>query len=288
MAYSFKKNARTNSWLPRRWPTHIMLFFAALIMLYPLLWMVSSSLKPELEIFQSSSLIPSEVTFRHYTEGWTALQTPFTRFFVNSFIIVTLAIIGNVLTSSVTAYAFARLNFKFKRIWFSLMLMTLMLPFHVTLVPRYILFNELDWINTILPLVVPNFMATEAFFIFLNVQFIRGIPKELDEAAAVDGATKWQIFSRIIFPLSKPALITTAIFSFIWTWNDFLSQLLYLNNMDLFTVPLALRQFVSAMDQSSFGQLFAMSTLAQIPVLLFFVFGQKYIVEGIATTGFKG
>lgn len=273
--------------IPKRWKVHFLLLLATIVMLYPLLWMVSSSVKPELDIFKDSSLIPSQITFSHYVDGWTALQTPFTRFYINSFIVVTLAVIGNVLTSSVTAYAFARLNFKFKRMWFTFMMMTLMLPFHVTLVPRYIMFNELDWINTILPLVVPHFMATEAFFVFLNVQFIRGIPKELDEAAAVDGASKWQIFTRIIFPLSQPALITTAIFSFIFTWNDFLSQLLYLNQTELFTVPLALRQFVSAMDQSSFGQLFAMSTLAQIPVLLFFIFGQKHIVQGITTTGFK-
>ncbi|QPC83730.1 carbohydrate ABC transporter permease [Phototrophicus methaneseepsis] len=274
--------------IPRYWPVHLMLILATIVMLYPLLWMVSSSLKPETEIFQSSGLIPSELTFSNYTEGWTALQTPFTRFYINSFIIVILVVIGNVLTSSLTGYAFARVKFPGKRIWFSLMLLTLMLPFHVTLVPRYIMFSELNWINTILPLVVPSFLATEAFFVFLNVQFIRGIPRDLDEAASVDGASRWQIFTRIIFPLSTPALITTAIFSFIWTWNDFLSQLLYLNKTELLTVPLALRQFVSAMDQSSYGQLFAMSTLAQIPILLFFVFGQKYIVEGIATTGFKG
>ncbi|MAU12886.1 MAG: sugar ABC transporter permease [Anaerolineaceae bacterium] len=279
---------RSLSLIPKRWPIHLMLILATVIMLYPLLWMVSSSLKPETEIFESSGLIPSQLTFSNYVNGWTALQTPFTRFYINSFIIVIVSVIGNVLTSSLTGYAFARLEFRFKRIWFSLMLMTLMLPFHVTLVPRYIMFNELDWINTFLPLVVPSFMATQAFFVFLNVQFIRGIPRDLDEAAAVDGANKWDIFRRIIFPLSMPALITTAIFSFIWTWNDFLSQLLYLNKTELLTVPLALRQFVSAMDQSSFGQLFAMSTLAQIPILLFFVFGQKYIVEGIATTGFKG
>ncbi len=268
--------------------THLALIGALLVMIYPLLWMISSSLKAENEIFQNPGLIPGELVFSNYTEGWTALQTSFTRFYINSFIVVGLSVIGNVLSCSVTAYAFARLEFAGKRIFFGLMLATLMLPFHVTLVPRYILFNELNWINTILPLVVPNFLATTAFFIFLNVQFMRGIPRELDEAAEVDGASKWQIFTRIIFPLSMPALITTAIFTFIWTWNDFLGQLLYLNNHDLMTVPLALRQFVSAMDQSSFGQMFAMSSLALIPVMLFFVFGQKYIVEGISTTGFKG
>ena len=271
-----------------KWATHITLVLAALVMLYPLMWMLSSSVKPETEIFKNPGLIPQDFTLSNYTDGWTALQTPFTRFYINSFIVVGLSVIGNVLSCSLTAYAFARLEFKFKRGWFIIMMATLMLPGHVTLVPQYIMFTKLNWINTILPLVVPNFMATSAFFIFLNVQFMRGIPRELDEAAAVDGASKWQIFMQIIFPLSMPALITTAIFTFIWTWNNFFSQLLYLNKIELYTVPLALRQFVSAMDQSSFGQLFAMSTLAQIPVMLFFIFGQKYLVEGISTTGFKG
>jgi len=272
----------------KRVAIHISLLASLIVMIYPLLWMVSSSLKTETEIFQSSGLIPDELIFSNYTEGWTALQTPFTRFYINSLIIVGAAVIGNIISCSLTAYAFARLNFAFKNALFGLMLATLMLPFHVVLVPQYILFSELGWINTFYPLIVPSFLATTPFFIFLNVQFIRGIPKALDEAAEVDGANKWQIFFYIIFPLSKPALITTAIFTFIWTWNDFLRQLLYLNQRELTTVPLALRQFVSAMDQSSFGQLFAMSTLALVPVMLFFVFGQKYLVEGISTTGFKG
>ena len=268
--------------------THIFLILGSIVMIYPLLWMLSSSFKPEGVIFRDLGLIPDPFVIQNYTEGWTALQSPFTRFFVNSFLIVGLTILGNLITCSVTAYAFARINFRFKRVWFALMLSTIMLPYHVTVVPQYMLFNALGWVNTFFPLFVPNFFATNAFFVFLIVQFIRGIPRDLDDAAAVDGASKFQIYIRIILPLTTPALITTAIFTFIWTWNDFFSQLIYLNDINLFTVPLALRQFTSAMDESSFGALFAMSILALIPTFIFFIAAQKYLVQGISTTGFKG
>jgi multiple sugar transport system permease protein len=168
------------------------------------------------------------------------------------------------------------------------MIGTLMLPFHVTVVPQYIIFNSLGWINTFLPLIVPKFFAVDAFFIFLMVQFIRGIPMELEQAAMVDGCNRFQIFILIILPLMAPALVTTTIFTFIWTWNDFFSQLLYLNAEKNYTVSLGLRQFLDASGQSSWGSMFAMTTLSLVPVFLVFLFFQKRLVEGIATTGLKG
>jgi multiple sugar transport system permease protein len=167
------------------------------------------------------------------------------------------------------------------------MLITIMLPIHVVIVPQYVLFSELGWINTFLPLIVPKFLATNTFFVFLMVQFFRGIPKELDEAARLDGAGHLRIFFRIMMPLSLPALATTAIFTFIWTWNDFFSQLIFLTNPDKYTVPVALRTFVDSTGASSWGSLFAMSIVSLIPVFLVFLFGQKYLVKGIATTGIK-
>lgn len=272
----------------KKWLIHLFLLAGAIIMLYPLLWMFSSSLKPQSLIFRETGLWPSEITFENYLRGWSALNIPFSRFFLNSFIIASLAVIGTVFSSSISAYAFARLNFRFKRIWFALMLMTIMLPGHVTLIPQYILFFKLEWINTFYPLIVPEFFATNAFFIFLNIQFIRGIPKELDEVAEVDGANHFQIYWRIIFPLSMPALITTAIFAFIWNWDNFFSQLLYISNIRLHTVPLALRAFLDSSGESSFGPLFAMSTLSLIPVFILFVVAQRYLVQGISTSGLKG
>jgi multiple sugar transport system permease protein len=268
--------------------THLILMVGAAVMLYPLLWMLSSSFKPESLIFRDLSLWPSQFTLEHYVRGWTALRVPFGRFYLNSFIVVGLTVIGNVISCSITAYAFARLNFALKRFWFAVMLTTIMLPYHVTLVPQYVLFHRLDWINTFLPLFVPNFLATNAFFIFLIVQFIRGIPLDLDQAAMVDGANAFQIFRLIILPIAKPALITTAIFTFIWNWDNFFSNLLYLNSIRLWTVPLGLRAFVDSMGATSYGPLFAMSILSLVPVFVFFLTAQRELVEGISTSGLKG
>jgi multiple sugar transport system permease protein len=182
--------------------THFCLILGAMVMLYPLLWMLSSSFKPETLIFRELGLWPTQFTLENYTHGWTALRVPFGVFFLNSFIVVGLTVVGNVISCSITAFAFARLNFAFKRFWFAVMLATIMLPYHVTLIPQYVLFHNLGWINTFLPLFVPNFLATNAFFIFLIVQFIRGIPLDLDQAAMVDGASAWQIYRLIILPIS--------------------------------------------------------------------------------------
>nr|WP_307721126.1 carbohydrate ABC transporter permease [Streptomyces otsuchiensis] len=267
--------------------THLVLILFGLMMLYPLLWMISSSLKPEEIIFREQGLIPTSITFDNFVNGWNALRHPFSHYLFNSAVITAGAVVGNLLACSLAAYAFARLEFPFKKFWFAVMLGTIMLPLHVVLVPQYILFSELGWINTFYPLIVPKFLATDAFFIFLMVQFIRTLPRDLDEAALIDGAGHWRIFSRIIIPLSTPALATTAIFTFIWTWNDFLSQLIFLTNPDMHTVPVALRTFLDSSGDSSWGPMFAMSVIALGPIFGFFLAGQKYLVRGIATSGLK-
>ncbi|RYG86233.1 MAG: carbohydrate ABC transporter permease [Alphaproteobacteria bacterium] len=266
---------------------HTSLLSASFIMCYPLLWMLSSALKPASEVF-SEGLIPSVLTLENFSYGWNALGVSFTRFFTNSLVMCGLAVVGTTLSSALTAYAFARLNFRFKRTAFALMLLTIMLPGFVTVIPEYMIFRALGWINTSMPIWVPTFFAVNGFFVFLHVQFIRGIPRELDEAATLDGANKWQIFWYIILPATKPALITTAIFAFVWTWDNFFGQLIYLSNIQVFTVPLALQAFMDSMGESSYGPLFAMSVLSLVPAFAFFIFAQRYIVEGIATTGFKG
>ncbi len=266
---------------------HGMLIAASFIMLYPLLWMLASAFKPESQIFTDLSIFPSSFDFKNFREGWTALQTSFTVFYWNSFVIAILVVIGNLISCSLTAYAFARLEFPGRNILFAIMLGTLMLPYHVTLIPQYVLFLKLGWIDTILPLVVPKFMAADAFFIFLMVQFFRGIPRELDEAAQMDGCSPWRIYLKIIMPLSLPVLATAGIFSFLWTWNDFLGPLVYLNDTANYTVPLALRSFVDATGTSAWGQLFAMSTLAILPIFLVFLCFQRLIIEGVAMSGMK-
>jgi len=267
---------------------HAALCFASLVMLYPLLWMLASSFKDEAEIFAHGvSIFPTSWTLDAYRRGWEGLTVTFDVFFWNSAVISILSVIGNVVSCSLAAYAFARLQFKGRNFWFALMLGTLMLPYHATLIPQYVLFLHLDWVNTILPLVVPKFMAVVAFFIFLMVQFFRGIPRELDEAAKMDGCGPWRIYWKIMLPLSLPVMATAAIFSFIWTWDEFFAPLIYLNDMGSYTVQLGLRAFVDSSGKSDFGALFAMSVLTLVPVFVFFIFFQRLLIEGIATTGMK-
>ena len=266
---------------------HVALLGASVLMLYPLLWLLAASFRPENEIFTSASIIPSSWSIDSYIRGWNGLRTSFGTFYVNSFIISGLSVLGNVFACSMAAFAFARLQFKGKNFWFAMMLMTLMLPYQVTLIPQYVLFLQLGWVNTFLPLVVPKFLAADGFFIFLMVQFFRGLPKELDEAAQMDGCSPWRIYWKIIIPLSMPVLATAAIFTFIWTWDDFFGPLIYLSEMKSYTVMLGLRTFTDSTGESDYGGLFAMSALSLVPIFLFFLFFQRLLIEGIATTGMK-
>jgi len=266
---------------------HIVLIGASIVMLYPLLWMLSSSFRPENEIFTATSLWPSSFSLDAYFRGWSGLRVPFSTFFLNSLLISVLSIAGNLITCSLAAFAFSRLEFWGKNFWFAMMLGTLMLPYQVTLIPQYVLFHNLNWVNTYLPLVVPKFLAADAFFIFLMVQFFRGIPKELDEAAQMDGCSPWRIYWKVLLPLSMPVLATAAIFTFIWTWDDFFGPLIYLSDIRTYTVQLGLRTFTDSTAQSDWGGLFAMSILTLLPVFVFFLFFQRLLIEGIATTGMK-
>ena len=266
---------------------HIFLILTSLIMVYPLIWMVASSLKPDNQIFGDLGLWPSEFRWENYYNGWNAMAVSFTKFFLNSTFVTVLSVIGNVISCSFAAYAFARLEFTGKNIWFALMMMTLMIPYHVVLIPQYVLFLKMGWVDTYLPLIVPRFLAGDAFFIFLMVQFFRQLPRELDEAAMIDGCSPFKIYWAIIMPLSIPAMATAAIFSFIWTWEDFLGPLVYLNDMQDYTVPLALRSFIAQDSVSAYGQLFAMSILSIVPIILFFVIFQRLIIRGIAMSGLK-
>ncbi|MEV7227616.1 MULTISPECIES: carbohydrate ABC transporter permease [Polymorphospora] len=269
----------------------LMLIAILAVVLYPLIWMIGTSFKSQEEIVNNIGLLPERFTPGNYTNGWTNFDVNFGRFFFNSALVSLLTVIGNAVSCLLAAYAFARLRFKFRGIWFAIMIGTLLLPGHVLIVPQYILFRTFDMVGgpwPYLPLVVPQFLATEAFFVFLMVQFMRGIPRELDEAAKIDGASSYGVFYHVILPLSRPALVTTAIFSFIWTWNDFFRQLVYLSDLDDYTVPVALTLFIDSTSQSAVGPMFAMSVLSLLPVFLFFVAFQRMLVEGINTSGLKG
>jgi multiple sugar transport system permease protein len=265
---------------------HAVVLFIGVFMLYPLLWMAVGSFKPTEEIFGNISLIPKSVTLDNFVRGWRYNNvTSFTTFYINSFVITGFSTVGAVLMSSLVAFGFSRIHFRGYKFWYSCMFLTLMLPYQVVMVPQFILFHRIGWVNTFLPLIVPQW-GGQAFFIFMMVQFFRGIPMELDESAMLDGCNKFTVYSRILFPLIKPALITSTIFSFYWRWDDFLGPLLYLNRTQNFTVSLAIRMFADP-SQTDWGAIFAMGTLSLLPSLIIFFIFQKYIVEGIATTGLK-
>ncbi|HRL11680.1 MAG TPA: carbohydrate ABC transporter permease [Aggregatilineales bacterium] len=274
----------------RHGATHLFIIVLGLIMIYPIVWMIVSSFKPNNMIFSDPGLIPRAVTFENYLSGWRGYAgTTFGTFFLNSLLMCGIAVIGNLISCTMAAYAFARVKFFGKRVWFAIMIATLMLPAHVTLVPQYILFNTFGWVGSFLPILVPKFLATDAFFVFLLVQFIRGLPKEIEEAAIIDGCGKIGVFLRIIIPLAVPALVTTALFTFLWTWDDFFNHLLYLTRPDTFTVSRALRTFVGdAGAVSNWGGALAMSTLSVIPAFILFFSLQRYFVQGITTSGLKG
>src|SRR5436190_9379639 len=260
-----------------------------LVLLYPLVWLVCTSFKPAQEVLSSLALLPGHPTTANYVQVFAGVAGfSVWHYLGNSLVISTGAAAGNVLSCSLAGYAFGRLRFRGRGLMFGFMLATIMLPQHVVLIPQYVIFQKLGMVNTFWPLVLPKFLATDAFFVFLMVQFIRTIPRELDEAATIDGCGPLRTFQYVIAPLLRPALITTAIFTFIWTWNDFFAQLIYLNDPAKFTLPLALRIFVDETSQSAFGPMFAMSVLALIPIGLFFLAFQRFLVEGVATSGLRG
>ncbi len=271
----------------RRLLRHFALIFGAFVMLYPLIWMLVSSFKPSSRILVDPSITISDPTVENYVIGWDALGVSFNVFFLNSLIVALACVAGNIVSCALAAYAFARLKFKGRGVYFALMLATIMLPYHAVIIPQYIMFSTAGLVNTFGPLIIPKFLASDAFFIFLMVQFIRTLPKELDQAAAVDGAGVFRTFWSIILPLMKPVLATTAIFTFIWSWNDFLGPLIYLTRTRMYTAPVALNALLDSDAQTGWGEMFAMSLVSLVPIVVFFLFVQKYLVRGIATTGIK-
>lgn len=280
---------RTRKKLVRDIIYHAGVALLGFLMIYPILWLFASSLKASDEIWTNVTwLIPNRLAFENYLNGWTGFGgVTFGTFFANSFFYAGIGTITAVLSSALVAYGFARIRFAGRSFWFTCMMLTLMLPVQVQIIPQYIVFNWLEWVNTFYPLLLPRFFGIP-FFIFLIMQFIRGIPTELDEAAEIDGCSKIGIFFRIILPLIQPALITSAIFSFYWTWEDFLTPLIYLNDIKLFTVSVALRSFSDPSAATDWGAVFAMSALSLAPVFVIFILFQRYLVDGISTSGLKG
>lgn len=268
---------------------YFILVLIGFIMVFPLVWLIFASFKPNEEIFGVLNLIPSRFIWDSYIHGWKGSgQFTFGVFFVNTVRLVVPVVVWTLASGIIVAYGFSRFDFPLKKPLFLLMISTLMLPNAVVIIPRYILFNSLEWLNSYRPFTVPAMFAGNSFFVFMLVQFLRGIPRELDESAVIDGCNSFGILIRILLPLSKPALFSAAIFQFIWTWNDFFNTLIYVNSVKKYTVSLGLRMALDVQAAVNWNQVMAMSVVAIIPPILVFFFSQKHFVEGIATTGIKG
>lgn len=268
---------------------YIFITLFGIIMIYPLLWVFSASFKSNAEIFTTIGLIPSHFNFSAFAEGWKGTgQVTFGTYLKNSFLLVVPTVLFTIISCTLVGYGFARFQFPFKNVLFMLMISTLMLPNASIIIPRYIIFNKLGWLNTYLPFYIPAILGCYPFFIFLMVQFFRGLPKELEESAYIDGCNSFVVLIRILLPLCKPAIISTLIFQFIWTWNDFFNSLVYINSVTKYTIMLGLNTFIDASSKMNWNEVMAMSVIAMIPSIILFFACQKYFVEGIATTGLKG
>ncbi len=254
--------------------------------LVPTLWMISSSLKASTEVFANPVVwIPRDPQWENYVKIFERL--PFGKFAWNTFVVTGMAVLGTVVSSLMVGYAFARLRWPGRQFWFALMIATMLLPEVITLVPRFLIFRQLDWIDTFKPLIVPYWLCSTTLYVFLVHQFFRGIPIELEEAALIDGANRFQILTQILLPLSKPVIATIAVFAVIQHYNSFLEPLIYLNSMDNWTLALGIRALNDSNAQN-WEQVFAAGTVMLAPVLVLFVIAQRYFVQGIAMTGFGG
>ena len=269
---------------------HVLVCGLGLVMIYPLVWMIMSSFKPTSTIFTTAGqLIPTQFVFENYVNGWKGFaKITFATFFKNSLFISIVATMGTLISSSLVAFGLSRCKFFGRRALFVAMLLSMMLPAQVLMIPQYLWYQKLGWVGSYKPLIIPYFFAIQGFFVYQISNFIDGIPRELDEAAKIDGCSYYQIFMKIILPLLKPALTSACIFSFMWRWDDFLSALLYVQKSVQYPVSLALKLFCDPGSSSDYGAMFAMATISIIPSILIFLIFQRYLVDGISTSGLKG
>ena len=268
---------------------YTLLLFVGFVMLYPLIWLVGASFKTNSEIFSGAGFWPQQPTVDGYVKGWET-STPYTfgRFFWNSFLIIMPKVIGTAISCTLAAYAFARFDFPFKKLFFGSVIAILLLPNVVTRIPQYMLFRDLGWLDTFLPLWVPSAFAGDAFFVFMLVQFLRSLPPDMEEAARVDGANSLQTLLYIVVPMLAPALISVCLFQFMWTMNDFLGPLIYLSSVDKYPVSLALKLSIDTTEAFEWNRILAMSVLTITPALVVFFAAQRYFIEGISCGGIKG
>jgi oligogalacturonide transport system permease protein len=265
------------------------LLCVAVLMLYPLAWLVGATFKSNAEIFTSVGLWPSRLDFGAYAKGWkTSTEHSFATYFLNSFLITIPRIAVTVVSCVLVAYAFARYEFPGRKLLFGVMIATMMLPLIVLRLPQYLVFRELGWLDSYWPLVLPSAFATDTFFVFMLVQFLRGIPRDMEEAAQIDGCNALQMLWHIIVPLLKPAIIAVVVFQFIWTMNDFMGPLIYLSTVENYPVSLALKMSIGATEEVEWANVIAISVVSLIPSVAVFFMAQRYFIESAASSGIKG
>ena len=271
------------------WVTYTVVLLIGLAMLYPIIWMLFASFKSNDEIFGSIRLLPQNFSFKYFIDGWKGSgKATYTNFFINTFLLVIPTTIFTVMSSALVAYGFARFQFPGKKILFVLLIAMLMLPNSVVIIPRYTLYNKFNWINTYMPFYAPALLCCNAFFPYMLIQFLRGLPRDLDESAYIDGCGTFKTFTHILLPLMKPSLFSAGLFQFLWTYNDYFNSLVFINSVKKFPISLALRMSLDAESVVQWGKVMAMAFVAVVPVILLFFAAQRYFVEGIATSGLKG
>ena len=269
--------------------TYVIITVIGVLMLYPILWMFFAAFKTNEEIFGSLKLLPESFSLESFIKGWRSTgRTTYTDYFINTFKMTVPTTLLTVITCSLVAYGFARFRFPGKKLLFMLLIATLMLPNAVIIIPRYSLYNSLGWLDSYLPFYIPALLGTYPFFIFMLIQFMRGLPRDLDESAYMDGCGTFRVYWNILLPLQKPALFSAGLFQFLWTYNDYMNPLIFISSVKKYVISLALRLSLDAESVVVWSRVMAMAFVAVLPLIILFFAAQKYFVEGIATTGMKG
>ncbi|HBV77064.1 carbohydrate ABC transporter permease [Vibrio sp.] len=268
---------------------YVVLGVVGLMMLYPLLWMFTAALKPNHEIFTSMSLIPKEWSLDGFINGWkTGTEFTFGHYIINTFLYVVPKVFFTVVSSTIVAYGFARFDIPWKKLWFGTLIASILLPQTVLLIPQYLMFREMGLLDSYLPLYLPLAFATQGFFVFMLVQFLRGVPTDMEEAAMIDGCNSLQVLWHVVVPVIRPAIISVALFQFMWSVNDFLGPLIYVSSVEKFPIALALKMSIDVTEGARWNEILAMASIAIIPSIVVFFMSQKYFVEGVSNSGIKG
>ena len=267
---------------------YVIIVIIGIILLYPLVWMFFATFKDNSEIFGSVNLLPKVWHPENYIDGWKgSAGYTYTTFFINTFVMVVPTTLLTLASSTLVAYGFARFNVPHKKLLFTLLLAMMMLPNTVVIIPRYLLYNKFHWVDSYMPFYAPALLCCNSFFPYMLIQFLRGIPRDLDESAYIDGCSTWTTLTKIILPLMKPSLFSAGLFQFLWTYNDYFNSLIFINSVKKYPISLAVRLSLDSESVVQWGKVMAMAFVAVIPLMILFFAAQKYFVEGIATSGMK-